>query len=71
MTNAEIEAAKAAFLAKGGAIKQVASDAGLNLSAREWAERVRTPKAEQGLTIEQQAEIAQQRGVEEAGYYKS
>lgn len=42
MTNAEIEAAKAAFLAKGGKIEVVAPEAGGVRSAREWAEFERT-----------------------------
>jgi hypothetical protein len=78
MTQDEIDAAKAKFLARGGTIAVVPQGVGLNLDPKQWAEAKRLPKADPrhptyagNTDYEREAETRQQRGVEENGYYKS
>lgn len=76
MTQSDIEAAKAAFLARGGTVQSVspaaaygvdpASDKTKHLEARRAAR-----SAWDHAQAEHEAENAFQRGVEENGYYKS
>lgn len=73
MTSAEIEAAKAAFLAKGGQIKAAPAGQAYGLDpVADKAKRVEAARAySNAWNYEREAEIRFQRGVEEAGYFKS
>jgi hypothetical protein len=79
MTNEQIEAAKAAFLARGGTVKVVPTGVGVNLDAKGWQEALRHPKSDPrhplysptDEAVAREAETRQQTGVEQNGYYKS
>lgn len=76
MTQSDIEAAKAAFLARGGAVQSVAPAAAYGVDpAADKAKRLEARRANQDALaharVEHEAETAFQRGVEENGYYRS
>lgn len=49
----DLEAMKAQFAAKGGKVQQIAEGEGLGLTARDWGQVVRTPRAEADDLISQ------------------
>jgi len=67
MTNAEIEAAKAAFLAKGGQVTQAPEGAAYGLNAA--ADKAKREDARRFAAIERDSETHMQRVREERGYY--
>lgn len=71
----DLEALKAAFLAKGGAVQSIPEGAGAGLTASDWREAMQTPgrfdARNLGRSIEQESEEYMQRMREENGYYKS
>lgn len=69
LTAEQIEAAKAAFLAKGGTVTQAPADVAYGINPVLDRERASLARAE--TRAAQRAERDFQRGVEENGYYKS
>jgi len=76
MTREEIEAAKAAFLAKGGKVQQVAEGDGAGLTPSDWRRVIQNPgythirtDADAYAEIERQSEDYMQRVREERGYH--
>lgn len=77
----DLEAMKAAYLAKGGKVTQVAEGEGAGLTDADWREALRTPGKFDARRLggqiaaedeyERRAEMAAERAREESGYYKS
>lgn len=77
MTNQELEAMKAAFLARGGAVQVAVEGEGAGLTNADWREAMRTPgrfdakRLGSAIDAEHESENYMQRMREENGYYKS
>jgi hypothetical protein len=72
MDAGELEAAKAAFLARGGQVTTVPADVAYGIDPEaDKAKRRAARQAAEYERIEHDAENRFQRGIEERGYYRS